>query len=226
MGISSGFQTCAPARQARGKLAGGDDHVRRACPWRAPRVRHPCKKRSPAASSKNLGKSLCQGIDCDNRKCVRMEYPAENLARGAPQRAGAGDVWQSGCVNFFRGGGARQGNRQERWCGFSSLTRRVSYEELAPCESQICESSFALIHAVFHRNMLQSKDLTEIESTKEQRVNHESNHPRSGVAWLAARWSGESRMGVSSFAWIHADVSPQHVPIKGLKDVDSRKTDM
>jgi hypothetical protein len=29
---------------------------------------------------KNVDKSLFQGIDCDNRKCVRMKYPAEGLA--------------------------------------------------------------------------------------------------------------------------------------------------
>jgi hypothetical protein len=39
--------------------------------------------RTPVAFPKNLGKSLCQCIDCDNRNCVRMEYPAESLARWA-----------------------------------------------------------------------------------------------------------------------------------------------
>jgi hypothetical protein len=75
----------------------------------------------------------------------------------------------------------------------------------------MCESSFAVIHEMNHRNMLPSKDLRRLNRRKTIGMNHESDRP------------GESRMCVSRFASIHAGVSPQNVPIKGLKDVDSPK---
>src|SRR6476660_3701802 len=116
---------------------------------------------------------------------ARVSRPRRN---GQPKVFSNGRDAATGKETFGRGGGTV---RRPATTASGRTTSPASLCWPLAGESRIGESSFALIHAVNHRNRLQSQDLRRLNRRKAWRESNESNHPTRGGG-IGGYWSGES----------------------------------